>query len=48
MYQSLVIPEVTYGCETWALKENIKLKLTVFEREILRIIYGPTKERDGT
>jgi hypothetical protein len=39
---------VTYAFETWVLKENIKLKLMVFERKILRRIYGPTKVRDGT
>ena len=37
-----------YACETWALKENIKTKLRVFERKALRRIYGPTKESDGT
>ena len=30
------------------LKENTKLKLQVFERKVLRIIYGPTKENDAT
>ena len=48
MYQTLVRPVVTYGCETWVLKENIKTKLRVFEKKALRRIYGPTKESDGT
>jgi len=30
--------------ETWVLKENIIQKLLVFERKILRGIFGPTKE----
>jgi hypothetical protein len=30
------------------LKENIKSKLRVFERNVLRRIYVPTKESDGT
>ena len=30
------------------LKENIKSKLKVLERKVLRRIYGPTKEIDGT
>ena len=48
MYQVLVRPVVTYACETWVLKENTKLKLQVFERKVLRRIYGPTEENDGT
>jgi len=48
LYQTLVRPVVTYACETWVLKENIKTKLRVFERKVLRRIYGPTKESDGT
>ena len=48
MYQTLVRPVVIYACETWVLKENIKIKLRVFERKVLRRIYGPTKESDGT
>jgi hypothetical protein len=42
---------VTYACEAWVLKETTKKKkkkLIVFERKVLRRIFGPTKERDGT
>jgi len=35
---------VTYASETWVLKETIIQKLLVFERKILRRIFGPTKE----
>jgi len=35
---------VTYASETWVLKENIIQKLLVFERKILRGIFGLTKE----
>jgi hypothetical protein len=48
MHQTLVRPVVTYVCEMWVLKDNIKLKLIVFERKALRRIYGHTKLRDGT
>jgi hypothetical protein len=34
--------------QTWVLKENIITKLRVFERNVLRRIYGPTKEKDDT
>jgi hypothetical protein len=35
---------VTYASETRVLKETIIQKLLVFEREILRRIFGPAKE----
>jgi len=35
---------VTYASETWVLKETIIQKLLVFEKKILRRIFGPTKE----
>jgi hypothetical protein len=37
-----------HACETWVLKETVKDKLMVFESKVLRRIFGPTKERDGT
>jgi len=35
---------VTCASETWVLKENIIQKLLVFERKVLRGMFGPTKE----
>ena len=35
---------MTYASETWVLIENTLQKLLVFERKILRRIFGPTKE----
>jgi hypothetical protein len=32
------------SCPTWVLKETVIQKLLVFERNILRRIFGPTKE----
>ena len=38
---------MTYASETWVLKENIIQKLIVFERKILRGMFGPTKENQS-
>ena len=43
----LVRPVVVYGSECWVLTENIKQKLLVFERKILRRIFGPTQKENG-
>jgi hypothetical protein len=44
IYRTIIRPVAMYGCETWVLKEAIKQTLLVFERKILRGIFGPTKE----
>ena len=41
-------PVITRGSETWVLKETVERKLLIIERKILRRIFGPTKDRDGT
>jgi hypothetical protein len=43
----VVRPVVTYGCETWILKESEINKLLVFERKILRKNFAPNKENDS-
>ena len=41
-------PTVTYGCETWAMTVTEQNRLLVFERRVLRKIYRPTLDNDGT
>jgi hypothetical protein len=36
-----------YACETWVLKESSIQKLMIYERKILRKIFGPTKDVNG-
>jgi hypothetical protein len=48
LYWSVIRPIIVYGCETWVLKESIIQRLSAFERKILRKIFGPTKEDNGT
>jgi hypothetical protein len=45
LYRSIIRPIVTYACETWILKETITNKLLVFERKVLRKIYGQNNEK---
>jgi hypothetical protein len=47
LYWSVIRPVVVYGCETWVLKGSIIQRLSVFERKLLRKIFGPTKEDNG-
>jgi hypothetical protein len=47
LYWSVIRPVIVYGCETWVLKESFIQRLSVFERKILRKIFGPTKEDNG-
>ena len=44
LYCSVIRPVVAYAWETWTLKETITNKLIVFERKILRKIFGPNNE----
>jgi hypothetical protein len=46
VFENGLLPEV-YGSECWVLTENIKQKLLVFERKILRRIFGPTQKANG-
>jgi hypothetical protein len=47
IYKSLIRPVVTYGREAWKLT-NRDEHLRIFERRILRKIYGPVQNEDGS
>ena len=43
----MIRPIVTYASETWVFKESICKKLTIFERKIMRKVFGPTRIEEG-
>jgi len=47
-YKSIIRPVVTYGCETWAMTVTEQNRLLILDRSVLRKIYGPTQDNDGT
>ena len=46
IYRTSVRPAVTFGSELWTLTVGEERALAVFERKILREIYGPVKENE--
>jgi hypothetical protein len=40
IYRTIILPVVSYGCETWLLTLRVKHKLKVFENRVLRRIFG--------
>lgn len=45
IYKTIIKPVVTYGCETWTMSSRDEANLRIFERKILRKIYG--RMQDG-
>ncbi|CAG9835780.1 unnamed protein product [Diabrotica balteata] len=44
IYKTIIRPAVAYGSETWTLTKRKVNKLLVWERKILRMIYGPYRD----
>jgi hypothetical protein len=44
IYNTIILPVVLYGCETWSLTVREEHKLRVFENRVLRI-FGPKRDR---
>ena len=43
IYQTIILPVVVYGCETWSLTLREERRLRVFENRVLRRIVGPKR-----
>jgi hypothetical protein len=41
IYETIILPVILYGCETWSLTLREEYKLRVFENRVLRRIFGP-------
>ena len=48
IHKSIIRPTATYCCETWTMSITEQNRLLVFERRVLRKIYGPTQNNNGT
>jgi hypothetical protein len=48
IYKTVILPDVLYGCETWSLTLREEHRLRVFERRVLRRIFGPKRKEDGS
>jgi hypothetical protein len=44
IYETIILPVVLYGCETWSLISREEYRLEVFENRVLRRIFGPKRD----
>jgi hypothetical protein len=47
IYETVILPAVLYGCETWSLTLREEHRLRVSENKVLRRIFGPRREENG-
>jgi hypothetical protein len=44
IYKTIILPVVSYGCETWSLTLREEHRLRVFENRVLGRIFGPKRD----
>jgi hypothetical protein len=44
IYETIILPVVLYGCESWSLTLREEHRLGVFENRVLRRIFGPKRD----
>jgi hypothetical protein len=42
--ETIILPVVLYGCETWSLTLREEHRLRVFENRVLRRMFGPKRD----
>jgi hypothetical protein len=48
IHKTVILPFVLYGYETWSLSLREEHRLGVFEKRVLRNIFGPQREEEGS
>jgi hypothetical protein len=46
IYKTIILPVVLHGCETWSLTLREEHTLRVFEKRVLRRIFGPKRDEE--
>jgi hypothetical protein len=46
IYETIILPVVLYGRETWSLTLRVEHRLTVFGKRLLRRIFGPMRDEE--
>jgi hypothetical protein len=44
IYKTIILSVVLYGCEAWSLTLREEHRLKVFEKRVLRRIFGPKRD----
>ena len=44
IYRNIILPVVSYGCETWSLTLKKERRITVFENGVLRRTIEPKRD----
>jgi hypothetical protein len=48
IHKTVILPVVLDGCETWSLTLGEEHRLRVSENRVLRKIFGPKRDEDGS
>ena len=45
IYKAIIKPSVLYGSETWTVTKKDEQRINIWERKVLRRMFGPVNER---